>query len=248
MNNRQNGRRRGRGGQQARNGQPGGLNNGSRLDNRARGNAAQLLEKYKTLARDAQMQGDRVNTEYYLQFADHYFRVLSENRARFEEQRPRQQADYRDEMNGVDDEGDYGQSRQTSREEDGEDDRWFEGGPAQHHTEQPREARRERETRNAESERQGEGERRGDGRRDRGRRNGGAAPPQVNGGNGNGSDGGDDHGFAAPDFLAEPLQPRFEAQPASDDGDVLDSNAAAAEPPKRRRGRRPQNETPPVEA
>ena len=93
MNNRQNGRRRGRGGQQARNGQPGGPDRGSRVDNRARGNAAQLLEKYKNLARDLQMQGDRVSTEYYLQFADHYFRVLSESRSRFDEQQPRPRRD-----------------------------------------------------------------------------------------------------------------------------------------------------------
>ncbi len=68
-------------------GNSGRQDNGNRIDNRARGNAAQLLEKYKTLARDAQMQGDRVNTEYYLQFADHYFRVLAETRSRFEENR-----------------------------------------------------------------------------------------------------------------------------------------------------------------
>ncbi len=88
INNRQAGRRRGRGGQQQRSqggGNPGRLDTGNRIDNRARGNAAQLLEKYKTLARDAQMQGDRVNVEYYLQFADHYFRVLAETRARIEE-------------------------------------------------------------------------------------------------------------------------------------------------------------------
>jgi hypothetical protein len=93
INNRQNGRRRGRGGGAPRpNGSGNGPDRGNRLDSRARGNAAQLHEKYKALARDAQMQGDRVNTEYYLQFADHYFRVLSESRARFEEQqqnRPR---------------------------------------------------------------------------------------------------------------------------------------------------------------
>jgi hypothetical protein len=88
INNRQAGRRRGRGGQQQRpQGNSGRQDNGNRIDNRARGNAAQLLEKYKTLARDAQMQGDRVNTEYYLQFADHYFRVLAETRSRFEENR-----------------------------------------------------------------------------------------------------------------------------------------------------------------
>lgn len=90
INNRQTGRRRGRGGQQQQRSQanPGrGQDNGNRIDNRARGNASQLLEKYKTLARDSQMQGDRVTTEYYLQFADHYFRVLSETRSRFEENR-----------------------------------------------------------------------------------------------------------------------------------------------------------------
>jgi hypothetical protein len=59
---------------------------GNRQDSRQRGNAAQLLEKYKTLARDAQLAGDRVQTEYYLQYADHYFRVLEESRSRFEEQ------------------------------------------------------------------------------------------------------------------------------------------------------------------
>lgn len=69
---------------------------GNRQDNRQRGNAAQLLEKYKSMARDSQLAGDRVQTEYYLQFADHYFRVLSENRSRFEEQNPRRHRD--DEM------------------------------------------------------------------------------------------------------------------------------------------------------
>jgi hypothetical protein len=92
INNRQNGRRRGRGGgpQQMR-GPSNGGDRGNRIDNRARGNAAQLLEKYKNLARDSQTQGDRVMTEYYHQFADHYFRVLSESRSRFEEQNPNQQ-------------------------------------------------------------------------------------------------------------------------------------------------------------
>ena len=90
INNRQGGRRRGRGGQrpQGMGGQP-----GNRQDNRQRGNAAQLLEKYKSMARDMQLAGDRVQTEYYLQFADHYFRVLSESRSRFEDQRPRSRDD-----------------------------------------------------------------------------------------------------------------------------------------------------------
>ena len=90
INNRQNGRRgRGRNGvrPQGGGGGTGRPEQGNRIDNRARGNAAQLLEKYKALARDAQMASDRVMTEYYLQFADHYFRVLADTRARLDEQR-----------------------------------------------------------------------------------------------------------------------------------------------------------------
>ncbi len=97
INNRQGGRRRGRGGQRGQNvgGQP-----GNRQDNRQRGNAAQLLEKYKSMARDAQLAGDRVQTEYYLQYADHYFRVLSESRARFEDQRRQRDDEIDDEGEG----------------------------------------------------------------------------------------------------------------------------------------------------
>jgi hypothetical protein len=78
---------------------------GNRQDNRQRGNASQLLEKYKSLARDAQLAGDRVQTEYYLQFADHYFRVLSESRVRFDEQRRG-----RDEDGEAEDEGELAEA------------------------------------------------------------------------------------------------------------------------------------------
>jgi hypothetical protein len=90
INNRQGGRRRGRGGQRNQN------LGGNRQDNRQRGNAAQLLEKYKNMARDAQLAGDRVQNEYFLQFADHYFRMLGENRPRTDDQR-RQRDDSSDE-------------------------------------------------------------------------------------------------------------------------------------------------------
>ena len=129
INNRQGGRRRGRGGGS---GGPPRSNNpgpGNRQDNRQRGNAAQLLEKYKGMARDAQMQGDRVQTETYLQYADHYFRVLNESRARFEEQRPRQRDEYGDEDDGEDNEGGreaddrFGHDRYANdRDEDGDDE------------------------------------------------------------------------------------------------------------------------------
>lgn len=111
INNRQSGRRRGRGG----GGRPPGSNPGpgNRQDNRQRGNAAQLLEKYKGLARDAQMQGDRVQTEYYLQYADHYFRVLSESRSRYEEQRRQ-----RGEDDGAEDEGEDEIAAEANETED----------------------------------------------------------------------------------------------------------------------------------
>ncbi|MFN5630879.1 MAG: DUF4167 domain-containing protein, partial [Sphingomonadales bacterium] len=75
MNNRQAGRRRGRGNNRAQSNNRNGYDHQNRVDNRARGNAAQMLEKYKKLAQDAQLNGDRVQAEYYHQFADHYFRV-----------------------------------------------------------------------------------------------------------------------------------------------------------------------------
>jgi len=84
LNNNRNNRRRGRGN---RNNQGGGGNQLNRIDSRARGNAPQLLDKYKKLAQDAQHNGDRVQAEYYLQFADHYFRVIADNKARQDEAR-----------------------------------------------------------------------------------------------------------------------------------------------------------------
>ncbi len=73
----------------------------NQIDNKARGNASQMLEKYKKLASDAQLNGDRVTAESYLQFADHYFRVLADFRSRQEtrsgENQNRQRDDNRDE-------------------------------------------------------------------------------------------------------------------------------------------------------
>ncbi len=48
-------------------------------DVKVRGNASQLFEKYLVLARDANVHGDRVAAENYLQHADHYYRVLNDN-------------------------------------------------------------------------------------------------------------------------------------------------------------------------
>lgn len=160
INNRQAGRRnRGRNNNNGRpsGGNRGGGDNGNRIDNRARGNATQLLEKYKNMARDAQMTGDRVNAEYYLQFADHYFRVLADNRARQEEQqqqnprfrRPDDNFDFDgDDFDASDDGG------EESREQQQPQQRTFEGD------------RRREEPRNQRDDRDGN-QRRDRNRRDR---------------------------------------------------------------------------------
>ncbi|MFN3515987.1 MAG: DUF4167 domain-containing protein [Novosphingobium sp.] len=106
-NNRGNSRRRGRGNRQ------GGGNGGqqlNRIDSRARGNAPQLLEKYRKLAQDAHLNGDRVQAEYYLQFADHYFRVIADQRLRQEEARSGRPRDERwqDDGGEGEDGGDFG--------------------------------------------------------------------------------------------------------------------------------------------
>lgn len=89
MNNRSSGRRRGRSSRSPNRGP----NDGNRQTSRNPGNAHQLCEKYKNLARDAHQQGDRVMNEYYLQFADHYFRILAEvNNRKEEQQREREES------------------------------------------------------------------------------------------------------------------------------------------------------------
>lgn len=112
MNNNRNNRRRGRGNRnQGGNGAQ--LN---RIDSRARGNAPQMLDKYKKLAQDAQHNGDRVQMEYYLQFADHYFRVIADNKARADEQRGGRRGDEREQSEDFsDDDLDFDRGRRSER-------------------------------------------------------------------------------------------------------------------------------------
>ncbi|NIJ07328.1 hypothetical protein FHS31_000924 [Sphingomonas vulcanisoli] len=254
INNRQNGRRRGRGGQQVRNGQPGGQDRGNRIDNRARGNAAQLLEKYKNLAGEAQRQGDRVNTEYYLQFADHYFRVLSESRARFEEQRPQRSDGGREDFGNDGDYADEGQ-RFESRGGQSPGDNWndsedegFAPQQPERRVEQPRyEERPQREERAPREDRapREEGDRRP--RRQRNANgNGNGNAPYANGGNGNG------HAAETEEqresrIEVDRLPAGFGAAPVVIDEGTADAPAEEAAPRRRRAPRRPREETPAVE-
>jgi Domain of unknown function (DUF4167) len=128
-----NNRRRGRNNNNNRqqNNNRSGFDYNNSIDNRARGNAAQMLEKYKKLAQDAQFNGDRVNAEYHLQFADHYFRVLADFRSRQEarqdqqgERRPREEnREDRDDWQNEDrSQGFYEQVSNDGAEADNADD------------------------------------------------------------------------------------------------------------------------------
>ena len=94
----------------------------NRIDSRARGNAPQMLDKYKKLANDAAMNDDRVQTEYYLQFADHYFRVIADSKAQKEEAQAKRQAERGDNQSDDDDDDD-GDDRQDSRQDNRQDTR-----------------------------------------------------------------------------------------------------------------------------
>ena len=49
------------------------------FDRNGYNNAEKLLEKYKNLAKEASTSGDRILSESYYQYADHFLRVI-ENR------------------------------------------------------------------------------------------------------------------------------------------------------------------------
>jgi Domain of unknown function (DUF4167) len=61
-------------------------------DVKIRGNAAHIAEKYSTLARDAQVSGDRIASENYLQHAEHYNRIVAASQAHTQQQQAQQQA------------------------------------------------------------------------------------------------------------------------------------------------------------
>ena len=54
---------------------PGGYKN---FNNRNRGNVQQQYNKYLKLAKESSRSGDRIQSEYYYQFTDHYYRIMVE--------------------------------------------------------------------------------------------------------------------------------------------------------------------------
>jgi hypothetical protein len=237
MNNRQTNRRRGRGNNRTQNNNRNGYDHQNRIDNRARGNAAQMLEKYKKLAQDAQHNGDRVNAEYYLQFADHYFRVLADYRSRQEESRPQREwrdeareggedRDWRDDERDLSDDGEEGDSAVDASDDD--DD--YRRAPRQDRSDRDdrdnREARGNRNERGNRNDRGDRGER--NDRNDRGQRS--------RNNNRNRNEARDDHGVAdapVPDYSFLP--------PAIGAANDAESAPEQDEKPARKpRGRRPK--------
>ncbi len=94
-------------------------------DGKVRGTPQQIIDKYQMLARDAQLAGDRVAAENYLQHAEHYSRLLGDAQ--------RQQAETR-----FSQERDEGQRGDDSQRDDGQrDDGHREDGPGQQPQAQP---------------------------------------------------------------------------------------------------------------
>ena len=56
----------------------GSFRNDNNLKIKMRGNPNQMLSKYLILAKNALTAGDRIQAEYYFQFADHYSRLMTE--------------------------------------------------------------------------------------------------------------------------------------------------------------------------
>jgi len=95
---------------------------------KVRGSAQQILDKYIQLARDAQSSNDRVKAEAYLQYAEHYFRVVNAD-----QEAQAEQAAKRAEQNA---------NRAPDREDDQNAEKKGEGR-------EPRRGRRPRNPRNA---------------------------------------------------------------------------------------------------
>lgn len=60
-------------------------------EGKVRGTPQQIIDKYQNLASDAMLSGDRINSENFLQHAEHYLRLLSEAQREINERREAQE-------------------------------------------------------------------------------------------------------------------------------------------------------------
>lgn len=96
-------------------------------EGKVRGTPQQIIDKYLTLARDAQTSGDRVMSENFLQHAEHYQRILLEAQGYRDERRDQRgqdqdgaEGDSRDDDSGAEEGGEAtgGQPRERQRREE----------------------------------------------------------------------------------------------------------------------------------
>lgn len=83
-------------------------------DVKIRGTAQHIAEKYTQLARDAQVAGDPVACENYLQHAEHYFRIIAAAQAQMQQAYGHQSRGY-DEFDDIDPEDDFADPLPTPR-------------------------------------------------------------------------------------------------------------------------------------
>ena len=128
-------------------------------EGKVRGTPQQIIDKYQTLARDAQLAGDRVAVENFLQHAEHYTRMLSEANREMEEKRQQQEREQqaRQERERAEREQRDAEraAREAERQQDAPDDEAAqpaaEDGPIETPEEKPRRSR-SRGRRKAESQ------------------------------------------------------------------------------------------------
>ena len=90
--------RNNKGGRRSSGGGGGGAHSANRVydssgpEGKVRGTAQQIIDKYTSLARDAQTSGESVLAENFFQHAEHYSRILTTIQAAEAEERERRQA------------------------------------------------------------------------------------------------------------------------------------------------------------
>ncbi len=92
-------------------------------EGKVRGTPQQIIDKYLTLARDAQLSNDRVAAENFLQHAEHYARMLSEAQREMEAMRQQQGGGEQRGGEGDDQRGEEARDDRQDRREDRREDR-----------------------------------------------------------------------------------------------------------------------------
>lgn len=97
-------------------------------EGKVRGTPQQIIDKYLTLARDAQTSGDRVVAENFLQHAEHYQRILLEAMGARSERRDHASEQDQPEVDSQDDDSDSERETEAETARAAPQDRSDDGG------------------------------------------------------------------------------------------------------------------------